>query len=197
MILLIDNYDSFVYNLSRYFELAACETQIFRNDAISIEDVLKLKPEAIVISPGPCTPNEAGISLKMIRQFAGKIPILGICLGHQAIASAFGGIITKAKRPMHGSSANIQHHQQGIFQGLSNPLRVGRYHSLVIEPSSLPDDFKVIAHSDQGDIMAIEHKQFSMLGLQFHPESILTDSGQQIIKNYCKENVHNKVSISR
>lgn len=185
MILLIDNYDSFVFNLARYFELAGHETQIFRNDAISVQHVFKLKPEVVVISPGPCTPDEAGISLALTRECAGRIPILGICLGHQVIASAFGGNVIKAKHPMHGSSSAIRHNQQGIFEGLPNPLQAGRYHSLIVEADSLPNCLEVIAHSDQGDIMAIQHKQFDILGLQFHPESILTSSGHQIIKNYC------------
>ncbi len=186
MIVFIDNYDSFVCNLARYFELLGYETRIFRNDAISIPALQTCNPEALVISPGPCTPDEAGISLQAIRYFAGKIPILGICLGHQAIARAFGGMITQAKKPMHGSSAAIHHQQQGLFHGLPNPLSVGRYHSLVIQAESLPDCLEVLARSDEGEIMAIQHRQLSLTGLQFHPESILSQYGREIIQNYCK-----------
>lgn len=184
MILLIDNYDSFVHNLARYFELAGCYTQVFRNDGISLSQISRLKPKAIVISPGPCTPNEAGISLQAIRRFAGEIPIFGVCLGHQAIASAFGGVITNAKKPMHGSAARIHHDGESIFQNLQNPLKVGRYHSLVIEPQSLPRNLSVSASSEEGEIMAIRHKTLPIVGVQFHPESILTDDGQQLIENY-------------
>lgn len=184
MILLIDNYDSFVYNLARYFELLQHKIRIFRNDAITLQQIKALAPQAIVISPGPCTPNEAGISLQAIRHFSGKIPILGVCLGHQAIASAFGGNVCKAQRPMHGSGAPVHHRQQGIFQNLPNPLIVGRYHSLVIHPDTLPNCLKIIATSDEQEIMAVQHRKFPIIGLQFHPESILTPHGKQLIKNF-------------
>ncbi len=184
MIVLIDNYDSFVHNLARYFVLLGQKTHIFRNDAISLQEITAINPSSIVISPGPCTPNEAGISLELVQYFAGKIPILGICLGHQVIANAFGGTITTAKQPLHGSASSIWHDQQGVFKHLNNPLNVGRYHSLVVAPESVPPCFKVTAKSKQGEIMAIKHKTMELVGLQFHPESILTNSGKKILANY-------------
>ena len=183
-VVLIDNYDSFTHNLARYFELMACNTHIVRNDATTLSAIEALAPQAIVISPGPRTPKEAGISLETITYFAGKVPILGICLGHQAIAVAFGASISHAKRPMHGSSANIHHQQQGIFSGIQTPLSVGRYHSLVIDPESVPDCLMITAYSPENEIMAIQHRKLPIIGLQFHPESVLTHNGLLLIENF-------------
>ena len=184
MILLIDNYDSFTWNLYQYFcELGASVT-VKRNDDITLDDIDALSPEKIVISPGPCTPDEAGISLDVIRRYAGQTPLLGVCLGHQAIAQAFGARIVRAEKVMHGKTSPITHHQQGVFRGLNNPLTVTRYHSLVIDPSTLPDGFEVTAWSDTQEIMGIRHREWDLEGVQFHPESILSEQGHALLANF-------------
>lgn len=181
MILLLDNYDSFVHNLARYLARLGQETVVLRNDSIDVAGVRKLQPDAIVLSPGPCTPNEAGISLDLIRQLHREVPILGICLGHQAIAAALDGRVIRAPEPVHGRTSQVQHKNEGIFTGLPNPLTVCRYHSLVVEESSLPPELKVTAHSSDGVVMGLEHRRFPVVGLQFHPESILTDCGYDLL----------------
>lgn len=184
MILLIDNYDSFVYNLARYVNELDFDCVVKRNDHITLDDISVLQPSHIIISPGPCTPNEAGISLNLIKHFASRIPILGVCLGHQAIAQAWGAKIVRAKHPMHGKSAAIFHHEQGLFQQLPNPLTVGRYHSLIVDQASCPDDLMITAYCEAGEVMAIQHKHYPLFGVQFHPESVLTQGGHQLLKNF-------------
>jgi para-aminobenzoate synthetase component II len=184
MVLFIDNYDSFVYNLARYVGQLGYERCIFRNDEISLQEIERRSPSHIVISPGPCTPNEAGITLELIIHFADKIPILGVCLGHQAIGQAFGGKVINAIKPMHGMSCQITHHHQGILNGLNNPLKVARYHSLVVSKQHLPDSLNITAFSLEGEIMALQHKQYPIFGVQFHPESILTDQGYELLRNF-------------
>lgn len=184
MILLIDNYDSFTWNLYQYFcELGASVT-VKRNDDITLDDIDVLSPEKIVISPGPCTPDEAGISLDVIRRYAGQTPLLGVCLGHQAIAQAFGARIVRAEKVMHGKTSPITHQQQGVFRGLNNPLTVTRYHSLLIDPTTLPDCFEVTARSETGEIMGIRHREWDLEGVQFHPESILSEQGHALLANF-------------
>lgn len=187
MILMIDNYDSFTYNLIQYLSILGEHVVVHRNDAIGIEDIKKMKPDMIVISPGPSAPKEAGISLEIIEAFKGQIPILGICLGHQAIAEAFGGKVIKAKSPVHGKVHPIRHIGMGVFHALTSPLRVTRYHSLVVERESLPDDFEITAETFDGEIMGIRHKTFLIEGVQFHPEAILSESGLEILKNFLQE----------
>jgi len=184
MILIIDNYDSFVYNLSRYFGQLGFKRTVIRNDKLTIGDIESLKPSHIVISPGPCTPNEAGLSLDIVKHFGARIPILGICLGHQAIGQAYGGNIIKAPTPMHGKQSIIQHDNQGIFTDIPGSFNVGRYHSLIIERDSLPSDLTITASTDDGVIMAVEHKNHPVIGLQFHPESVLTEHGYALLKNF-------------
>ncbi len=183
-LLLIDNYDSFVFNLARYLEELGMETIVVRNDAIHLEEVRKLAPAGIVLSPGPCTPAESGISPRVVEEFYQSIPILGVCLGHQAIAAAFGGNIVRAGEPVHGRTSMIQHDETGLFADCPNPLQVGRYHSLIIEEKTLPTEFRVTARTLDGIIMAIQHLEFPLFGVQFHPESILTDSGHLILQNF-------------
>jgi anthranilate synthase/aminodeoxychorismate synthase-like glutamine amidotransferase len=186
MILLIDNYDSFVHNLARYLRRLGVETQVVRNDAIDVAGIRALQPQAIVLSPGPCTPAEAGCSLDVARDLSDKIPLLGVCLGHQAIGAAFGGKIVRAAQPMHGRTSVVSHHQDEIFAGLPNPLTVGRYHSLVIDPHSLPRELEVTATTADGTIMAVAHRQRPMWGVQFHPESILTEGGYMLLANFLR-----------
>lgn len=186
MVLLIDNYDSFVYNLARYVGQLGFHRKVIRNDQTSLEAIEKLNPSHIIISPGPCTPNKAGLSMPIIKHFAQCIPILGICLGHQAIGQVFGARIVRAKHPMHGKSCVIEHNNTGILQGLSNPLAVGRYHSLVIDQNGVPDCLTVTATSSEGEIMAIEHKNFPIYGVQFHPESVLTYQGYELLRQFLK-----------
>ena len=184
MILLIDNYDSFTWNLYQYFcELGASVT-VKRNDDITLDDIDTLAPDKIVISPGRCTPDDAGISLDVIRRYAGKTPLLGVCLGHQAIAQAFGARIVRAEKVMHGKTSPITHQQQGVFRGLNNPLTVTRYHSLLIDPATLPDCFEVTARSETGEIMGIRHREWDLEGVQFHPESILSEQGHALLANF-------------
>ncbi|MDV7341653.1 aminodeoxychorismate/anthranilate synthase component II [Terasakiella sp. A23] len=183
MILLIDNYDSFVYNLARYLEELHNDTQVIRNDAVDLDQIADMTPDAIVLSPGPCGPDEAGISLDLVKRFAGDIPILGVCLGHQVIAQSFGGTVRASKIPMHGKSSLIQHNGSPLFEGLPNPLQVARYHSLSVDIS---DDLMIDATSPDGEIMAISHKSLPVWGVQFHPESILTHHGHDILNNFLK-----------
>jgi anthranilate synthase/aminodeoxychorismate synthase-like glutamine amidotransferase len=186
MILVIDNYDSFTYNLVQYLGQLGEEVVTYRNDHISLEQVENVAPQAIVISPGPKTPAEAGICVEVVRHFAGKIPILGVCLGHQTIGFAFGGGIVKAKSIMHGKTSAIYHDQKTIFQGLTNPFTAFRYHSLVIEKNTLPDCLELSAYTEDGEIMGVRHKKYLVEGIQFHPESILTPNGKRILKNFLK-----------
>ncbi|MBW1823889.1 MAG: aminodeoxychorismate/anthranilate synthase component II [Deltaproteobacteria bacterium] len=184
MLLMIDNYDSFTYNLVQYFGELGEEIEVFRNDKISIPEIEKLNPEMLVISPGPGTPENAGVSLDMINHFKGKIPILGVCLGHQCIGEVFGGKIVSAPRLMHGKTSFIHHDGKDIFQGLSNPFEATRYHSLVVEKKSIPDCLEITAWTDQQEIMGLKHKNYLVIGVQFHPESILTKEGKQLLKNF-------------
>lgn len=186
MILLIDNYDSFTWNLYQYFCELGAEVLVKRNDELTLAEIASLAPEKIVISPGPCTPDESGISLDVIRRYAGKTPLLGVCLGHQAIAQVFGAAIVRAAQVMHGKTSLIEHNGEGVFKGLNNPLTVTRYHSLVIDPPTLPADFIVTAHSASGEIMGIRHRQWDLEGVQFHPESILSEQGHQLLENFLK-----------
>ncbi|KNC90222.1 aminodeoxychorismate synthase component 2 [Trabulsiella odontotermitis] len=184
MILLIDNYDSFTWNLYQYFCELGAGVVVRRNDEITLADIAVLAPEKIVISPGPCTPDESGISLDVIRHYAGKLPILGVCLGHQAIGQVFGAAIVRAAKVMHGKTSAITHNNQGVFHGLNNPLTVTRYHSLVIDPGTLPACFEVTARSDSGEIMGIRHREWDLEGVQFHPESILSEQGHDLLARF-------------
>lgn len=190
MLLLIDNYDSFTYNLYQYFCELGTEVLVKRNDELQIDDIEGLSPSHLVISPGPCTPNEAGISLAAISHFAGKMPILGVCLGHQALGQAFGASIVRARQVMHGKTTAISHNNQGVFRGLNQPLTVTRYHSLVIAPETLPDCFEVTAWTEGNgaidEIMGIRHRTLPLEGVQFHPESILSEQGHQLLDNFLK-----------
>lgn len=186
MILLIDNYDSFVHNLARYVRELGFETRVIRHDAITISEIEDMNPTHMIFSPGPCTPNEAGVTLSAIGHFAGRIPMLGVCLGHQAIGQAFGGHIVRAQQPSHGKSTLIHHTGTGIFTGLPHPLRVGRYHSLAVSQDAFPDCLEVTAMTEAGDIMALAHREYSIVGLQFHPESILTEGGYQLLENFMR-----------
>jgi anthranilate synthase/aminodeoxychorismate synthase-like glutamine amidotransferase len=185
MILIIDNYDSFVFNVARYFTELGEAAQVVRNDAIDVEDVRRLAPKAVVLSPGPCSPREAGVSCAIIRQVSGIVPILGICLGHQCIGEVFGGRVTRARHPMHGRASAISHTGDGLFRGLPNPLRAGRYHSLIVEideSASLP--IEVTARSEDGEVMALQHRTHPTFGVQFHPESVLTEGGHRLLSNF-------------
>jgi len=189
MIVVIDNYDSFVHNLARYLRQLGQETQVVRNDAIDAQRVRAMHPQAIVLSPGPCTPNDAGCSIEIVRTLGQETPILGVCLGHQAIAAAFGAQIVRAKEPMHGRASPIQHDGRGVFNNVPNPLSVGRYHSLIVaaDPANpLPDCLEISAQTNDGTIMAIRHRQQPTIGLQFHPESILTKSGYLLLANFLR-----------
>lgn len=187
MIFVLDNYDSFVYNLVQYLGVLGQEIQVYRNDAISVDAVGDLNPSVILISPGPCTPKEAGISMDVISAYAGKIPILGVCLGHQSIGQVFGGKVIRAAQVVHGKVSQIHHDNKTIFQGIQNPFIATRYHSLIIERESLPDCLEISAETETGEIMGMRHKQFHVEGVQFHPESILTDAGMQILRNFLTE----------
>lgn len=184
MLLMIDNYDSFTYNLVQYFGELGAEVKVCRNDALSIEDIERMRPAQLVISPGPGTPNEAGISLAAIRRFAGSVPILGVCLGHQAIGQAFGGRVSRAKRQMHGKTSEIDHDGRGVFRGLPPRFLATRYHSLAVLDEGFPADLEVSARADDGEIMGLRHRRFPVEGVQFHPESILTDQGKALLKNF-------------
>ncbi|HEY6896453.1 MAG TPA: aminodeoxychorismate/anthranilate synthase component II [Rhodocyclaceae bacterium] len=184
MLLMIDNYDSFTYNLVQYFGELGEDVRVFRNDEISVEEIAALNPARIVVSPGPCSPAEAGISVAAIQAFAGKLPLLGVCLGHQSIGAAFGGEIVHAKQMMHGKTSPIHHNDVGVFKGLPNPLTCTRYHSLAIRRETLPDCLEVTAWTDDGEIMGVRHKEFDVEGVQFHPESILTERGHDLLRNF-------------
>ncbi len=191
MLLIIDNYDSFTYNLYQYFCELGAEVEVARNDEITLEQIETLNPSHLVISPGPCTPNEAGISLLAIKHFAGKLPILGVCLGHQAIAQVFGGEVVRARQVMHGKTSRIKHTGKSLFTGLNNPLTVTRYHSLVVKTDSLPDCFELTAWTEQGDgsvdeIMGYQHKTLAIEAVQFHPESIKTEQGHELLANFLR-----------
>jgi len=186
MLLMIDNYDSFTYNLVQYFGELGEDVRVFRNDEIDLAAIAALHPDHIVISPGPCTPNEAGVSVPLIKEFAGKIPLLGVCLGHQSIGQAFGGRIVHAQQLMHGKTSMIHHKDAGVFHGLPNPFRATRYHSLVIERDSLPDCLEITAWTEDGEIMGVRHKTLPIEGVQFHPESILTEYGHEMLANFLK-----------
>ncbi len=189
MLLMIDNYDSFTYNLVQYFGELGESVEVHRNDEISVAEVQARHPRHIVISPGPCTPNEAGISVALIKEMAGKIPVLGVCLGHQSIGQAFGGKIVAAQQLMHGKTSMIHHHNTGVFANLPNPLRATRYHSLVIERASLPDCLEITAWTEDGEIMGVRHKTLAVEGVQFHPESILTEHGHAMLANFLADRV--------
>ncbi|QDF98715.1 anthranilate/aminodeoxychorismate synthase component II [Azoarcus sp. DD4] len=184
MLLMIDNYDSFTYNLVQYFGELGAQVKVFRNDEITLEQIAHMKPDHLVVSPGPCSPAEAGISVAAIREFAGKLPILGVCLGHQSIGAAFGGRIVHAQKLMHGKTSPVHHKDIGVFRGLPNPLICTRYHSLAIERASLPDCLEITAWTDDGEIMGVRHKTLDVEGVQFHPESIMTERGHDLLKNF-------------
>ena len=184
MILIIDNYDSFTYNLVQYLGELGADLKIYRNDKITIEQIKKMRPEKIVISPGPGRPEDAGISVALIKEFSGKIPILGVCLGHQAIGYAYGGKIIQAKELMHGKTSQIHHNHEGIFQSIDDPFEATRYHSLVIDPKNVPDCLQITAWTNDKEIMGVQHKDHALYGVQFHPESILTKAGMKILKNF-------------
>ena len=184
MIVIIDNYDSFTYNVVQGIEKLGARTRVYRNDAISLSELKELAPNALILSPGPCTPGEAGISIGVVRKFSGVLPILGICLGHQTIVQAFGGRIMHAKQIMHGKQSRIKHDRSGIFQWLPNPFLAGRYHSWVADSNNLPSCLSVCAHSEDGEIMAVSHKEEITIGIQFHPESILTPTGDKLLQNF-------------
>jgi anthranilate synthase component 2 len=195
MLLMIDNYDSFTYNLVQYFGELGADVQVYRNDQITVEGIEQLQPEHLVISPGPCTPNEAGVSVEAIRHLAGKLPILGVCLGHQSIGQAFGGHIVHAREIMHGKTSMIHHSDAGVFKGLDNPFEATRYHSLVIEKQSLPECLEVTAWTESEDgemdeIMGVRHRQYVVEGVQFHPESILTQHGHDMLRNFLEMKIN-------
>jgi anthranilate synthase/aminodeoxychorismate synthase-like glutamine amidotransferase len=184
MILLLDNYDSFTYNLAQYLGELGCTVEVHRNDKISVEEIARRKPERIVISPGPCTPHEAGISIELIQRLAPKFPILGVCLGHQAIGAAFGGKIIRAPKIFHGKTSKIHHDHKGVFRKLPDPFTATRYHSLIIERNSLPRELSITAETDDGIIMGVRHHRYKLEGVQFHPESVLTAPGKQLLQNF-------------
>lgn len=184
MILLLDNYDSFTYNLAQYLGELGCQVEVHRNDKITVEEIARRKPERIVISPGPCTPQQAGISMELVERLAGKFPILGVCLGHQAIGAAFGGRIVRAPKLFHGKTSQIHHDSKTIFRKLPNPFTATRYHSLIVERKSLPRELAISAETDDGIIMGLRHRRYKIEGVQFHPESVLTDFGKQLLQNF-------------
>ena len=186
MLLMIDNYDSFTYNLVQYFGELGEDVQVYRNDKITIEEMDALRPQRLVISPGPCTPKEAGVSVDTIRHFAGRLPLLGVCLGHQSLAVAFGGEVIRAERLMHGKTSMIHHDGKTIFRNLPNPFEATRYHSLIVNRSTLPDCFEISAETAEGEIMGMRHRTLGVEGVQFHPESILTTAGKDLLRNFLK-----------
>ena len=189
MILMIDNYDSFTYNLYQYIGIFNADIRVVRNDKITIEEIRNLKPERIVLSPGPKSPKEAGIRMDVVKAFAGEIPILGICLGHQCIGEAFGGTVSYAKALFHGKQSVIAHDGSSIFTGIDSPIKVARYHSLAVQEDDLPECLRVLARTDDGEIMAIRHKEYPVVGLQFHPESIYTEHGKRLIENFVNDRI--------
>jgi anthranilate synthase/aminodeoxychorismate synthase-like glutamine amidotransferase len=184
MILLLDNYDSFAYNLAQYLGELGSDVEVHRNDKISVEEIARRKPEGIVISPGPCTPQEAGISVELVQRLAGKFPILGVCLGHQAIGAAFGGKIVRAPKLFHGKTSEIHHDNKGVFRKLPEPFIATRYHSLIVERKSLPRELSITAETSDGTIMGVRHRRYKLEGVQFHPESVLTEPGKQLLQNF-------------
>jgi len=184
MILLLDNYDSFTYNLAQYLGELGCQVEVYRNDKISVDEIARRKPERIVISPGPCTPQEAGISVELIRVLAGKLPILGVCLGHQAMGAAYGGKIVRAPKLFHGKTSEIEHDGKGVFRELPQKFTATRYHSLIVEKKSLPKELSITAETADGTIMGLRHRKHKMEGVQFHPESVLTQGGKKLLKNF-------------
>lgn len=184
MLLMIDNYDSFTYNLVQYMGELGADIEVYRNDKITMDEITELDPKRIVISPGPCTPNEAGISVEVIRKFAGRVPLLGVCLGHQSLAFAFGAEIIRADRLMHGKTSLVEHDNQTIFEGLPNPFEATRYHSLIVNKTTLPTDFEISALTEEGEIMGLRHRPTGAEGVQFHPESILTKAGMDLLRNF-------------
>jgi anthranilate synthase/aminodeoxychorismate synthase-like glutamine amidotransferase len=190
MVFVLDNYDSFTYNLVQYLGELGADVEVRRNDQVTVAEVEKMRPERILISPGPCTPSEAGISVELIRHFTGKLPILGVCLGHQALGEAFGGKVVRAKTLMHGKTSQVEHDGKTVFRGVSSPMTATRYHSLIVSEESLPEELEVSAHSVERDgtrvIMGLRHKKFPVEGVQFHPESVLTDQGKKLVENFLK-----------
>jgi anthranilate synthase/aminodeoxychorismate synthase-like glutamine amidotransferase len=186
MILMIDNYDSFTFNIVQYLTQMGQDVRVYRNDKITTEDIAQLRPQAIFLSPGPCSPREAGITVAVVRRFYTKIPIMGVCLGHQSIGFAFGGEVVRAERIMHGKTSLVRHDNKTIFTGLPNPFSAGRYHSLIVKRETLPDCLEISAETDEGEIMGFRHKEYPVEGIQFHPESVLTPQGKRIIKNFLK-----------
>jgi len=184
VILVVDNYDSFVHNLARYVRELGWPTEVVRNDALTVDEAAGLGPTHVVLSPGPCTPNEAGISVPLVRRLGPSVPVLGVCLGHQCIGQAFGGQIVRARRPMHGKASAIHHDGAGLFAGLPNPLMAARYHSLVVEPEHLPEELVVTARSEEGEIMALRHRRHPIVGVQFHPEAVLTEHGHDLLRRF-------------
>jgi anthranilate synthase/aminodeoxychorismate synthase-like glutamine amidotransferase len=184
MIVMIDNYDSFTYNLVQYLGEMGEELRVFRNDAVTVAEVAAMRPDRLIVSPGPCTPNESGISVPLIQALAGKVPILGVCLGHQCVGQAFGGEIVRAGRLMHGKTSLVQHGGAGVFAGLPNPFEATRYHSLLIRRETLPDCLEITAETDLGEIMGIRHRELPVEGVQFHPESVLTQGGKELLRNF-------------
>lgn len=189
MLILLDNYDSFTYNLYQYLSELGEQVVVYRNDKITVEEVERLQPDRVVISPGPCTPDEAGISMALIKHMAGKVPVLGVCLGHQAVGQVFGGKVVRAGRLMHGKTSPIYHDGKGLFVGLPNPFDAVRYHSLLVEKESLPDCLEITAESDQGEIMGLRHREYVVEGIQFHPESIMTAVGKDLLRNFLRMTV--------
>ena len=186
MIVMIDNYDSFTYNLVQYLGEMGEELRVFRNDEITVDEVAALQPDHLIISPGPCTPNEAGISVPLIHAMAGKVPILGVCLGHQSIGQAFGGEIVRAERLMHGKTSPVRHEREGVFRGLPSPFEATRYHSLLIRRETLPGCLEITAETEAGEIMGVRHRELPVEGVQFHPESVLTECGKDLLRNFVK-----------
>jgi anthranilate synthase/aminodeoxychorismate synthase-like glutamine amidotransferase len=186
MLLLLDNYDSFTYNLYQYLSELGEQVEVIRNDKITVAEVEALRPDRVVISPGPCTPDDAGISCDLIAHMAGKVPVLGVCLGHQSLGQVFGGNVVRAGRLMHGKTSPISHDGKGLFEGVPNPFEAVRYHSLLVEKESLPDCLQITAESDQGEIMGLRHKEYVVEGIQFHPESIMTAVGKELLRNFLK-----------
>jgi anthranilate synthase/aminodeoxychorismate synthase-like glutamine amidotransferase len=186
MLLVIDNFDSFTYNLVQYFGQLGVEQQVYRNNAITVEEALELNPDRVMISPGPCSPTEAGVSLDMIAAFAGKKPLLGVCLGHQSIGQHFGGKVVRGERLMHGKTSLVKHHNTDLFKGMPNPMEATRYHSLLLERASFPDCLEITAETDEGEIMGLAHKDLPIWGVQFHPESLATQDGMKMLENFLK-----------
>ena len=186
MVLLIDNYDSFVFNLARYIMQLGYETQVVRNDKIMLSEIQHLNPSHIVLSPGPKAPDQAGITLSVIQRFYQTVPILGVCLGHQALGQSFGGVVSKAKKPLHGKASVIRHTQRGIFKNIKKEIKVGRYHSLIVSQENFPDVLEITACSEEGEVMALQHRDYPVFGVQFHPESILTEFGYDLLNNFLR-----------